>query len=91
VGVGVFGRYTGKKYVYHDTVNQHQYGDYWLCDISAYVRPTENTRVSLYLANVFDKGYAPRVARAGSGSNTFYYADPRGNPFSATLTASYTF
>lgn len=91
VGIGVFGRYTGSVPAYATSSDPQTYGKYWLADISMYAMVTENSRLSLYLANIFDKEYAVSLGRASDADGTFYYENPLGNPFSATLTFTYSF
>jgi Outer membrane cobalamin receptor protein len=91
VGIGLFGRYIGSTPAYATTTDPQTYGKYWLADASIYANLTENSRISLYLSNIFDKKYPVTLGRATDSNGTFYYENPVGNPFSATLSYTYTF
>jgi outer membrane cobalamin receptor len=100
-GFGVFATWTGKTYqqiagfTSPPASRLFQYGDYWLVDANLYVKPTENWRVTLSLANIFDKQHAPfqlaSIADPDSAGGRYVYPAPQGAPFTATLGVSYTF
>lgn len=91
LGAGLFGRYIGSVPAYAATTDPQTYGNYWLADAGLYAGITENSRVSLYLANIFDKRYPVTLGRASDAKGTFYYENPLGNPFSATASYTYNF
>ncbi|MDR1039770.1 MAG: TonB-dependent receptor [Deltaproteobacteria bacterium] len=100
-GIGVYANWIGKThqrltgFTVAPPARWYTYGDYWLVDVNLYVKPTDNIRVTLSLANIFDKTNAPYgLARINDPTTTvggFVYTAPLGPPFTATLGVSYSF
>ena len=94
VGLGLFGRYVGRVHTGYAALAlagaPQEYGRYWLADANVYAEITEHSRVSLALANLFDRETESQFSRFNTAGGPYYYG-PLINPFSATLTYSYNF
>ncbi|MDR1081442.1 MAG: TonB-dependent receptor [Deltaproteobacteria bacterium] len=71
------------------------YGNYWLVDANLYYKPVESVRITLSLANIFDKKYAPSGITSRNDPQDpkgfIYYNNPNGTPFAATLGVTYSY
>ena len=93
-GADLMTRYTGDIYERGlNPFNDVKYGDYYLADVSCFVRfgDSKRHRLTLRVDNVFDEDYATSFSRATNDSGTRILYNFEGLPRTAIIGYSYTF
>ncbi|MDR2612560.1 MAG: TonB-dependent receptor [Deltaproteobacteria bacterium] len=97
-GIGVYNTWMGRVYGNVSRLTQdpwQNYGNYWLTDVNLYYKPVESVRITLSLANIFNKEYTGYglgyAADPQDPKGYMLYENPLSSPFTATLGVTYSF